>query len=61
VEVNVKYQVKFKLAASFGVLETRTVEVDAIDVGDAIVQASLKLDDDKIDRWSLSGVVPVSS
>jgi len=62
-----KYEVTFEIAASQGGNERR-VEVDVIDQGDentnkadAIVTASLVLDDEKIDRWSLVRVAKVTS
>jgi len=56
-----KYQVKVKLAASMGIAQTRTVEVEAAGKAEAIVAASLKLDDEKVDRWSLESVNEMSS
>lgn len=62
-----KYEVTFKIAASQGGNE-RKVEVDVIDQGseqtnqaDAIITASLVLDAEKIDRWSLVRVAKVTS
>lgn len=56
-----KYQVKVKLAASQGIAETRTVEVDAIGEVDALVNAAIKLEDLRIARWSLESIREMSS
>lgn len=63
-----KYEVVFQVAASQGGVE-RKVEVDVASAGAsaqdsramAIAMASLKLDDEGIDRWSLLRCVPVTS
>ena len=54
-----KYEVKVKLAASKGIAEIRTINVDAAGVTEAIVAASFKLDAQGQDRWSLESVTPV--
>lgn len=63
-----KYEVVFQVAASQGGVE-RKVEVDVTSSGAsaqderalAITMASLKLDDEGIDRWSFLRCVPVTS
>ena len=56
-----KWQIKVKLAASLGIAETRTVEVDATGEADALVNAAIKLEDLRIARWSLESVSEMSS
>jgi hypothetical protein len=55
-----KYAVTVRLSPSLGGQVQRLV-VDAIDVTDAIVRASIELDNQGKERWALIGWVRVTS
>jgi len=55
-----KYEVQVQVMPSQGG-ELKRVPVDAVGEADAIVKATMKLDEEGIDRWSLKKVVTLTS
>ncbi len=56
-----KFQVTVNIAASEGIAQTKTVDVDAADKADALVRASFKLEGEGYKRWSLQRIAQATS